>query len=72
MYRLSSCCCGCSLQTGSTIIAVLNILGGLSEVVKGIGSLQRAKPDEETYVYIGLVFAIVGIIIGGLLLYGVR
>ena len=58
--RVSTCCCGCSLEEGCKIIAILGlVLGGLAFV------LACVKLDVG-----GIVSNILGLVAYGLLLWG--
>ena len=40
MCRVSQCCCGCSLQTGCAILAILGLFVAGIGLIQGIASLS--------------------------------
>ena len=40
MCRVSQCCCGCSLETGCKILAILGLIFGGLGLIQGIASLS--------------------------------
>ncbi len=78
MCRVSTCCCGCSLKDGTTIIAVLNIIGAIGQLImliSGAGQGQGGPGGSEMEAGggpSGIVAAIVSLAIGAVLLYGAR
>ena len=64
--RVSTCCCGCSLETGCKIIAILGLIFGGLELIAGIDGIVRL-----TYGYLVIVIhGVLYIIAAGLLLLG--
>ena len=65
--RVSTCCCGCSLETGCKIIAILGLIFGGLELIAGIVAIVRLT----YYSYLVIVIhGVLYIIAAGLLLLG--
>ena len=66
--RVSTCCCGCSLETGCKIIAILGLIYGGLELIAGILGIVKLRP---TYPFLVIVIhGVLYIIAAGLLLLG--
>ena len=64
--RVSTCCCGCSLETGCKIIAILGLIFGGLELIAGIVAMVRLTFSFLVIVIHGVLY----IIAAGLLLLG--
>ena len=64
--RVSTCCCGCSLETGCKIIAILGLIFGGFELIAGIFGMVRFGNSFLIIVIHGVLY----IIAAGLLLLG--
>ena len=64
--RVSTCCCGCSLETGCKIIAILGLIFGGLELIAGIVAMVRLTNSFLVIVIHGVLY----IIAAGLLLLG--
>ena len=47
-HALKECCCGCSIKTGCTIIAILGLLQGTGWLAINVVVLQHAYPNDGT------------------------
>jgi len=67
VVMLRQCCCGCSLKTGAIILGVLNIIGGVWNLISGIMAASVSDYfDEDTkkvLVPVGAVLAVFGAIL---------
>jgi hypothetical protein len=69
VMMLRQCCCGCTLKTGTIIIGVLTILGGLGNLIGGITTAVRAADNfvdaesVQVFVGVGAVLAVLGAIL---------
>ena len=61
MCRVSSFCCGCTLETGCKVIAILGLIGGVLALMESI----KGAPD-----YIGIVSYILFLVANTALLWG--
>ena len=64
--RVSTCCCGCCLETGCKIIAILGLIFGGFELIAGIVAMDRLTYSFLVIVIHGVLY----IIAAGLLLLG--
>jgi len=64
VVMLRQCCCGCTLKTGTIILGVLNILGGLVNLITGIAAgvaSDFVEGESKTVVVtVGVVLAVLG------------
>ena len=64
--RVSTCCCGCSLEMGCKIIAIIGLIYGGLELIAGIVGIVRLTNLFLIIVIHGVLY----IIAAGLLLLG--
>ncbi|XP_068226320.1 uncharacterized protein [Palaemon carinicauda] len=67
-FVLTSCCCGCSLRTGSLIIAILSLIFSL--VGLGLGIFAGVNGLTEGWLDVGI--DVVNIILAAILIHGIR
>ncbi|XP_064084068.1 uncharacterized protein LOC135199865 isoform X2 [Macrobrachium nipponense] len=67
-WTLSSCCCGCSLRTGTLIIAILSLIFSL--VGLGFGIFAGVSGLTEGWLDVGI--DVVNIILAAVLIHGIR
>ena len=64
--RVSTCCCGCSLEQGCKIIAILGLIGGVIGLINGVASGAGGGEMQG----FGITNNILALVISGLLLWG--
>ena len=66
--RVSTCCCGCSLEQGCKIIAILGLIGGVLGLINAVVSGVAA--GAGAWVLLGILPDILVLVTYGLLLWG--
>ena len=75
--RVSTCCCGCSLELGCKIIAILGLIVGGLELILGIADIALRGQDlvsevSENLFYANFIHGVLYIIAAGLILWGAQ
>jgi len=67
---VQQCCCGCTLRTGSMIIAVLNLIANIFNIANG--AYSAVGPDHYQGGWVGVIVAILHLIVSILLIIGIN